>query len=178
MRFCATIREISAMPLPGNNRQLSPEKALLRLETRCARSEVCEREALDKMRGWGLSSQESAEVLESLKRRKFIDNARYASAFVRDKYRFQRWGRRKIAYALALKGISKPVIASAMEEIDPEEYTRILEGLIRARARVLGEEAATYEGRTKLFRMAASRGYESGAISAVIRGIPETGVSE
>lgn len=157
------------MPLPGNKAPISVEKALLRLETQCAASEQCEREALDKMRRWGLSGADAMRVLESLKSRKFIDNERYTRAFVRDKYRFQRWGRRKIAYALSMKGIGRQQIEAAMEGIDEEEYEEILRGLLQARARAMGEESQTYEGRTKLFRMAASRGYEPSLVADLLR---------
>ncbi|MDE6276818.1 MAG: RecX family transcriptional regulator [Muribaculaceae bacterium] len=157
------------MPLPSDRKPITPEKALLRLEERCARSEMCEHEALERMARWGLPASDAIQVLRSLTSRKFIDNERFAAAFVRDKYRFQRWGRRKIAYALALKKIPRSIIGPAMEQIDDSEYREILSALIAARARTLGEGARTYEGRTKLFRMAASRGYESDLIAAELK---------
>ncbi|MDE6311284.1 MAG: RecX family transcriptional regulator [Muribaculaceae bacterium] len=157
------------MPLPADKKPLTPEKAMLRLETRCARSEMCSREAMEKMARWGLPAAEASAILDSLKARKFIDDARFARAFVRDKYRFQRWGRRKITYALALKRISRPMIDEALAEIDEREYREILAGLIAARARAIGADACTYEGRTRLFRAAASRGYETEFISAELK---------
>ncbi len=156
------------MPLPADKKAISPEKALLRLETQCARSEMCTHEALTKMARWGLNANDAAAILKSLKSRKFIDDARFARSFVRDKYRFQRWGRRKIAYALALKHIPRLLIEEAMGEIDEREYGEILAALIASRARALGEEAHTYEGRTRLFRTAASRGYESSLIAPLL----------
>ena len=150
--------------MPSPSKPPSAEKELQRLEALCARSEQCESEILGKLRRRGLCASDAARVLESLKSRRFVDNARYASAFVRDKYRFMRWGRRKIAYALSAKGVSQADIEAAMDE-----YRTILAGLISARARVMGDEAYTYEGRTRLFRMAASRGYEADEIAAMVK---------
>lgn len=155
--------------MPSPSKPISAEKALARLEALCARSEQCEGELLGKMRRWGLASEDASRVLASLKSRRFVDNSRYASAFVRDKYRFSRWGRRKIAYVLSGKGVSRADVESAMDEIDVAEYRSILAGLVKARAAVMGEEAYTYDGRTRLFRMAASRGYESDEIAAVLK---------
>ncbi len=155
--------------MPSPSKPPSAEKELQRLEALCARSEQCESEILGKLRRRGLCASDAARVLESLKSRRFVDNARYASAFVRDKYRFMRWGRRKIAYALSAKGVSQADIEAAMDEIDADEYRTILAGLISARARVMGDEAYTYEGRTRLFRMAASRGYEADEIAAMVK---------
>lgn len=157
------------MPLPGNREPLTAEKALRRLEMQCVKSEQCEREALDRMHRWGLSADVAVQVLGSLKARGFIDNARYAEAFVRDKYRFQRWGRRKLAYALSMKGISRSDADGAMERIDEGEYRRILGALLGARAKAMGGVARTYEGRTKLFRMAVSRGYEPELVADILR---------
>ena len=157
------------MPLHADKKAISPEKAMLRLETQCARSEMCTHEAMAKMARWGLATSEATAILDSLKARKFIDDARFARAYVRDKYRFQRWGRRKIAYALALKHIARTLIQDAFEEIDEDEYREILAGLIASRARGMGDDARTYEGRTRLFRAAASRGYETELIAAELK---------
>lgn len=158
------------MPLPGNPKPVTPEKALRRLELQCAKAEMCSCEALEKMKRWGLSSRDAESVLDSLTSRRFIDDSRYASAFVRDRYRFKRWGRRKIAYALSLKRIPRPVIQTALESIDVAEYETILRGLIRTRIGMMDASVAkSFEGRTKLFRMAVSRGYEPELIARILR---------
>ena len=55
-------------------------------------------------------------------------------------------------------------------EIAPQAYEEALTGVLQAKARMLGDEAlTTYDGRTRLFRHAASRGYETDAIARVLR---------
>ena len=143
--------------------------ATTRLENLCARAEHCESELAEKLRRWGIGASESAEIISGLRKHHFVDNARFARAFVRDKYRFARWGRMKIRMALAAKRISKEIVDEALEEIDEDIYTENLRHIIAAKARSLGEETSSYEGRTKIYRFAISRGYESSLISKILK---------
>ncbi len=70
--------------------------------------------------------------------------------------------------SLSAKRIDRDVVEAALEEIDDSSYRDVLVGLLKAKARLIAE-GNTFEGRTKLFRFAASRGFESDLISQVIR---------
>lgn len=48
----------------------------------------------------GATPDEVDETLGRLETESYIDEARYARAFVNDKFRFDHWGRIKIRYAL------------------------------------------------------------------------------
>lgn len=147
---------------------MDPAKALLRLEELCSRSEHCEFELRQKLYRWQIPSSDTETIINSLKHRRFVDDERFARAFVRDKVQFGRWGRRKIALALAAKRIDRDVVRSVLEEIDGEVYLQNLTDILNAKARTL-EEPATYDGRTRLFRFAASRGFEPDLVASVIR---------
>lgn len=148
----------------------TPDKAYERLADACARAEYCTHELREKMRRMGLAAADADAVLRRLRDGRYVDDARFARAFVRQKAEFARWGRRKIAYALALKRIDRAIIADALAGIDDEQYASTLHTLLAAKARSNGPDAlATYEGRTRLFRFAAARGFESDAIAAAIR---------
>ena len=121
-----------------------------------------------KLRRMQLPADEASEIIESLKKRKFIDDSRFAASFVNDKYRFAKWGRRKIRMALARKQIFGSVADEALETIDDEIYYNILLSILKTKTRSI-DEGNTFEGRTKLFRFAASRGYEPDLISRIIR---------
>lgn len=150
------------------DRKMTAEEALVRLETLCARSEQCSGEIMTRLARWKFGPDEARRILDSLVDRRFVDDRRYASAFVRDKYRFARWGRLKIRQALALKRVGRDVISDAIGEIDEDLYRETLAGLLRAKARTLAD-GNTFEGRTRLFRFAVSRGFESEIISSCIR---------
>ena len=84
---------------------------------------------------------------------------RYAKAFVRDKYRFNQWGKIKIAQSLRQKHLASADILVAMEEIDDEEYFSILEHLLERKLQGI-KARNVFERNGKLIRFAASRGYE------------------
>ena len=73
-------------------RTKTPEQALAQLMRLCARAEKSESDARRLMRGWGLDDRAAAEVLDRLVHDRFIDDARYAGAFVREKMRLSGWG--------------------------------------------------------------------------------------
>ncbi len=153
-------------------RQITPEQALQRLEALCAASEQCTAELRNKLRRWSISEENAEKIIVRLSEKRFVDDERFAKAFVRDRYRFSRWGRARIAMELKVRKISRTIIGEAMKEIDDDEYVDILIHLLRSKVRSarLGKE---YAERAKLFRFAASRGFESSLISRCISdGLP------
>lgn len=149
---------------------MKPEAALIRLEEACARSERCTHELRQKLRTWHIGSADADEIIQSLIRRRFVDDRRYAAAFTTDKYRFLRWGRRKIEMALRQKHIADDIIADAMESIDEDEYEANLRYILVQKLKSAASPTA-YETRMRLFRFAVARGFESELISGTISDI-------
>lgn len=150
-------------------RTVSEEEALARLEELCARAEHCTGEIRERLWKWGISSDIQEKIIDSLIDRRFVDDTRFARAFVNDKFRFARWGRRKIAYALAAKRIDREIIRDSIAEIDEETYLKNLSDLIQAKAKSVGCE--TYEQREKILRFIVGRGYEPSLAYDTIRKI-------
>lgn len=153
---------------PKRKKTITPQDALMRLETLCAQSEQCTYDLRQKLYRWGISSPDSDKIIKQLIRTRFVDDARFAVAYCRDKYRFNRWGRIKIVYGLRSKHIQSCDITSAIETIDAEEYEEILVSVIKSKASMT-KDVDTYEGRTRLFRSVASRGYEPSLIAQIIK---------
>ena len=135
----------------------------------CAKREYCaadiRRKALEKLE-WNREAAE--EVVASLIADKFIDDARYASAFAREKASLQGWGPVKIRFQLRAKGISDADISAALEEIDAEKASARLEKLLANKWHSLQDNP---QGRLKLIKFALSRGYEYDDIESLIRQI-------
>ena len=140
-------------------RTKTPEQALVSLMRTCARAERCSSDALRSMRRWGLSESDAQGVLERLVRERFIDDGRYASAYVREKMRFSGWGERKIRMALRAKAIPARLIDEAMAQLVPEENNERLEEMLRKKA-AKTTARNDYELRGKLVRFAVGRGFD------------------
>lgn len=155
------------MPL---SQPLTPQKALARLAGLCDRAERCTSELADRLRRWGVGASDSANIIRKLAESRLVDDRRFAAAFALDKMRFSHWGKRKISYALTRKKIPEEYIRRALDGLDNEEYARIIAEAIKSKARTL-DNPSTYEGRTKIYRFAISRGYEPELVSPLIRSL-------
>lgn len=125
----------------------------------CSRSEQCENDVLQKILKAGIPYPAAKNILDFLISDKFIDNARFARAYARDKVRFSGWGRRKIKMMLAAKRISSEDITEAIEAIDLKEYAEALKRAGVAKARNLNLNLR--EDSAKFYRHLIGRGFES-----------------
>ena len=137
---------------------LSREKALAKLAALCARAEYCTGDMEDKMRRWGLSSNDIKENIAYLVDNKYIDNARYCKAFVNDKIAYNHWGRRKIEQALWMKHVPESVSAPILDAVPEENYISVLKPLLASKAATVKAES-DYERQMKLMKFAMGRGF-------------------
>lgn len=149
------------------SRALSFEQGLQRAATLCSQSEHCVADITEKLLRWGISREDSNRIVDRLIDEKYIDESRYAIAYVRDKVRFSHWGRVKIKSMLRMLRISEPDISNAFDLFDEDEYLAVLEGVIETKRRSL-PEADSYASRVKLIRFALQRGFEMHEITKFI----------
>ena len=152
-------------------KEMTAAEALHRAAAYCPKAEHCISEVSEKLRQWGIGPDDAETIIARLLQEKFIDEARFARSFVGDKFRYSRWGRIKIAYALRAKRVPEALVYDALDErIDEEEYIESLVDLLESKRRQT-RAADSYELKGKLFRFAAGRGYESDAISEALKRI-------
>lgn len=148
-------------------------QALNRASSLCSQGEKCSSDIFEKALEWGLTEAEAAQLLEELINEKFIDDRRFAHAFVNDKFTYQNWGRIKIRYALRQKGIEDAVISEMLEEIiDPETYLELCVRTLHTKANRM-EIPLSQNDRARLFRFALQRGFEPNIINQSIALITE-----
>lgn len=140
-------------------RTKTAEQALVSLMHLAARSEKCSADALRLMRGWGVSDADAQRVLQRLVSERFIDDSRYACAFVREKINLSGWGVYKITAALRRKGIDSAIIAEALAENGAVDMAERLHSLLERKMRSVKAKNSA-DLRAKLFRYAAGRGYD------------------
>lgn len=137
---------------------MSGKEAYQKLTDLCARGEHCQHEMTEKMRRWGVSDEEQAQVMARLIDERYVDDARYTHAFVYDKIRYSKWGRRKVEQALWMKHIDATIIRQELDAVDDEEYTAVLKPLLRQKRRST-KASSDYELNMKLIKFAISRGF-------------------
>ena len=71
--------------------QITSEQALSRLAALCSRGEQAESDMRRKLQRWGIDLGETDRIVQRLKEENFLNEERYARAFVRDKARFNGW---------------------------------------------------------------------------------------
>lgn len=147
------------------------KKTLSRLQAQCVRREYCVRDikakALKATEGDEAAAQ---ELVDSLLEDRFVDDARYAAAFAREKSSIAGWGPVKISYALAAKGIDRQVIAAALEETDEAASSSRMESVLAAKYRTLKDDP---QAKLKLLRFALSRGYNYDQVKDFVNDITE-----
>jgi len=136
------------------------QEALKRAAALCSRQEQYSRHIREKLSEWGIPENDAERIIRKLKDERFLDDRRYAVAFVRDKFRFNRWGRVKISHMLRLKGIMDEVIDEALSMIDEDQYNTTCRELIRNKSAGL-KEKDRWTRKSKLHRFATGRGFES-----------------
>lgn len=153
----------SIVPSPRERRTKTPDEAYEALTRLCARAEKSTGDAMRLMATWGVAESERPRVLQRLVSQRFIDDARYASAFVREKTRLSGWGAYKIRTALQRKGVAQSLIDEALAEIDPETVSDRLRTQLERKIRTV-KYASNYELKTKLIRYGLSLGYAYEAV--------------
>lgn len=133
----------------------------------CASSEQAPGDIREKLIKWGLSGEDIGHILQQLTQQGFLDEARFAKAFVKDRFAFNGWGRIKIAYHLKQKGIPGDVIDDAMTAIDETRYRERLTELLQAKWRTV-KEREPRAAWAAMMRFAASRGFETNVASECV----------
>lgn len=135
------------------------DEATKLLEHYCAYQERSHREVEHKLLSMKMIPAAQEKILIHLMQENYLNEERYAKAFVRGKFSIKKWGRRKIQNELKIKGISNFNIKTALAEIEEEEYLAILKSLaIKKEATI--KESNIFKKRKKLQTYLIGRGYE------------------
>ncbi len=137
---------------------LTEEQVFFKLSALCASAEHCTYEMTEKMRRWQVPADVQERVIERLVKNKYVDDERYCRAFVRDKIKYNKWGRRKVEQALYMKRIPESIIDTVLGEVDPETYLEILRPLIENKRKSIKADSE-YELNMKLMKFAVGRGF-------------------
>lgn len=146
---------------------MTEDEAYYKLSSLCAAAEYCETDMRKKMSRWELPDGAEDRLINKLVSERFIDESRFAMAFVREKFRFNHWGKVKISIELKRRGISQMVIDESLDEIHEDDNHDTLLSLLMSKKKSVKGKTDT-EIKFKLMRFALSRGFTIDDIERVI----------
>ncbi|SFD72159.1 regulatory protein RecX [Thermophagus xiamenensis] len=141
--------------------------ALNKASSLCSRQEQCCFDIRKKLQKWNVLPDDQEKILDLLVQEKFIDESRFATSYVRDKFRFNNWGREKIRWQLKQKGISNENIDHALAQIDEDEYKKTLSSLLKKKKEQL-KNTEFNKVKAALIRNAVSKGFEMDIIFPIV----------
>lgn len=145
------------------------KKVLDRLQAQCSKREYCIKDIREKaLKALDGDADAAAEVVKSLVDDRFVDEARYAWAFAREKAHLTGWGPVKISAALRMKGIPSDAIRAAIADAADNESSAKLESVLRAKYRTVEGEP---DAKLRLIKFALQRGYEYDQIRSAVDGL-------
>ena len=157
---------------------MTPEQALARLQGQCSKAEYCCSQIRQRLQRWsrkeiecgkaGFSDEKIEQIISSLVEERFVDDARFAGAYVRDKARFSKWGAVKIAYNLKRLGVGPAAVKAALHENSSLFGDDLLLDTMRKKWKSFKEEEPLAKKREKLVRFALQRGFDYGQIMKLI----------
>lgn len=151
---------------------MKPKYGLLeakqKIEAFCAYQERCDQEVRKKLKSWNLHSEDIDVLLADLISNNFLNEERFARAFVSGKFRIKKWGRIKIKQYLKQKAISNYSIKVGMNEIDGQEYLETIEQLALSKERLMNE-TDPWKRYAKLQRYLNGKGYEQDLIIQTLK---------
>lgn len=141
------------------NLELATEK----LKNYCAYQERSHQEVTDKLYKLGLHKNEVNEVITRLIQEDFLNEQRFAEAFVSGKFNIKKWGKVKIKAQLKQKRISDFCIKKGMEEIEEGDYFETLTYWVERKNREIKEEDE-FKKKGKIASFVIQKGFESGLV--------------
>jgi regulatory protein len=148
--------------------KLSRNAALAKAEHYCAYQERSQQEVRDKLYEWGLWKDDVEELISELIQTNFLNEERFATAYVSGKFRIKKWGKIKIRQGLKLKRVPDKMIANALKTIDLDEYMGVILDAAQKKLIFIQEKDA-YKRKYKLMNYLIGRGFESNLIAEVLK---------
>jgi len=157
----------------NSGRKYSLLEAKFKLEALCAYQERCSQELDRKMFTWGLDQEDRDALLADLISNNFLNEQRFAEAYVSGKVNIKRWGKIKIRQNLKQKAISDYSIKKGLATITDEVYFDNLLHLALKKYASLNEKDS-YQKKVKIYRFLASKGYETEYIRDTVDSLMKT----
>ncbi len=156
------------MQEPKSKKIIDQQAAYAKAEHYCAYQERSQQEVRDKLYEWELKPNEVENVIVRLIENNFLNEERFANAYVRGKFNQKGWGKIKIKQGLKFKRVPDGLIKKALFSIPDDDYIAALKNMLAKKATTLTEKN-TLKRNYKLQQYAQSRGFEADLIWNVLK---------
>jgi len=150
-----------------NQKSYTVNEATKILEHFCAYQERCHKEVEQKLYDLKMIPEAKEKIILHLLQHNFLNEERFAKAFVRGKFSIKKWGRIKIINELRFKNISTYNIKSALKEINEKDYLETLQKISEKKLALI-KESNTFKKKNKLATFLISKGYESELVYKIV----------
>ena len=150
------------------DKPLTPDQVLDKMAKYCAYQERCVKDIKDKLKTFDISEEEKTKILDYLLDNRFVNDNRFAKAFVRGKVNQSGWGVNKIRFHLIQKGIDKDIIDEALGQTDNEVYRQRLIDILKTKSKTIKADS-DFEKKRKLAAYAMQKGFEGNLIWEVLK---------
>ncbi len=152
-----------------SERKYSFLKAKEKIEAWCAYQDRCHYDVNLKLISFGLDEEDRSRLISHLISYDFLNEQRFADAFVSGKVRIKKWGRVKIKQHLKAKQVPDRCVSEAMKNVDMDEYLNNLKSLAQKKSALIKDTG--YLKKQKIAQFLYGKGYESDLIQDVLKEI-------
>ncbi len=149
---------------------VSKEMALDKLQRYCVYQDRCHQEVRSKLLDLGIYGDDLEDIIVELISDNFLNEERFARSYARGKFRFKRWGRMRIRQELKRRAISDYCLRKGMEEIEEEEYQRVLQEVTEKKWNST-KAPNDFQRRSKVAKYVINRGFESSLVWEILKGM-------
>lgn len=144
---------------------MTEKQAIAKIAAYCSKAERCKYDVKRKLSAWELDNEIVDRVVCLMEKENFLNEERFCQSFIKDKVRFNKWGKNKIIFELRKKQVPSSIIESSFKNVEEEcdFETSLLKILTTKLVSVKAKN--TLEKRVKLFRFAAGRGFSPDMIN-------------
>ena len=124
----------------------------------CAYQDRCRSDVWLKLSRLDCPKEEIEGIIQQMEYEGFLDEVRFANAYVRGHFSIKGWGRIKIQNGLRAKRIAEALIDKALNEIDPQAYYNKLLQVAQKKAANIDLNDWDHKQKFKVWLL--SKGYE------------------
>lgn len=139
------------------------DEALSKLQKYCSYQDRCHKEVEQKLKEMRMISEASDQIIMALIDGDYLNEERFALAFVRGKFKIKKWGRHRLTSELKQRNISKYLIDKALKQIPEVAYKATFESLAHKKVALI-TGASAFKKKKKLADYLLYRGWESSMV--------------